>query len=149
MSDARTPPTRRLHVLVVVDDEDHADLLLGMLREHPAGHTADHVTDGQAALDYLDAIKLQPRSRWPSVILLDIKLPRVDGLQVLERIKGDALLGSIPIVVLTTSAQQADRERAYFLHANSYIVKPVNYGKFEILVGDLSTYWGAWDCGTR
>ncbi len=140
---------RRLHILVVEDDEDHADLILGVLAGHPAAHTTDHVTDGQAALDHLERVKALPRSRWPDLVLLDLKLPKVDGLDVLDRVKKDPLLRKIPIVVLTTSTAEVDRAKAYHAHANSYLVKPVSYENFEALVEELSVYWGVWDQGPR
>lgn len=150
MSSRRLAAPRPLRFLVVEDDEDHADLILGVLRERSDGgatHTADHVADGQAALDHLERLRDRPRREWPDVVLLDLKLPKVDGLDVLDRMKGDPTLRTIPVVVLTTSDAEVDRARAYHAHANSYLVKPLSYEKFEALVEELGTYWGEWNRG--
>src|SRR5690606_31762487 len=81
----------------------------------------------------------------PDVVLLDLKLPKVDGLEVLAAIRADEELRDLPVVVLTTSDAEADRERAYEHHVNSYLVKPVDFEKFRQMVNDLSLYWGVWN----
>lgn len=137
---------RPLHFLVVEDDADHAELILHVISEHDAGHTSEHVDDGAAALEHLERVRGGAAKR-PDIVLLDLKLPKVDGLDVLDRMKSDGDLRTIPVVVLTTSDAETDRARAYHSHANSYFVKPVSYERFEELVNELSIYWGGWDKG--
>ena len=139
---------RSLHFLLVEDDPDHAELILHVIRQHDAGHSSEHVADGAAALEHLERVK-SGKSKHPDIVLLDLKLPKVDGLEVLDSMKKDPELRTIPVVVLTTSDAEADRARAYHSHANSYFVKPVSFEKFEGLVNELSTYWGGWDKGAR
>ncbi|MEE8392140.1 MAG: response regulator, partial [Anaerolineae bacterium] len=81
----------------------------------------------------------------PHVILLDLRLPRIDGLDVLQEIKADEELRRIPVVVLTTSEAENDLAQAYEYHANSYLVKPVDFGKFTQLMDDLGFYWLGWN----
>jgi CheY-like chemotaxis protein len=106
-----------------------------------------HVSDGQAALDFLysrEAFSGSPLPR-PGLILLDLRLPKVDGLEVLKTIKGDQALSQIPVVILTTSAAESDLARAYEFHANSYLVKPVEFGNFVELLDVLGYYWLVWN----
>jgi CheY-like chemotaxis protein len=91
--------------------------------------------------EYLDPIS-SPR---PHMILLDLRLPRVDGLDVLKIIKGDNALKTIPVVILTTSEAEKDVARAYYNHANSYLVKPVGFEEFKRLMDDLGFYWLGWN----
>lgn len=140
--------SRSLYILVVEDDEDHAELILHAVGAHSAGHRAKHVSDGRAALDFLFGLKAVHKRHWPNLVLLDLKLPKVDGLEVLDQVKQDEALRSLPVVVLTTSDAESDRAQAYHFHANSYIVKPISLEKFEQLVEDLSAYWGRWDHGS-
>src|SRR5690606_24500907 len=96
----------------------------------------------------LDYVRRQGRFadvRRPDVILLDLKLPKVNGHEVLAAIKDDPDLCSIPVVVLTTSSAETDRLKAYRHHANSYLVKPINFSRFRQMVSDLSLYWGVWN----
>jgi CheY-like chemotaxis protein len=139
------PDIRSLRVLVVEDDDDHAELILHVLREHHRGHRVERVPDGGAAIEYLDAHRA-PGLR-PELVLLDLKLPRVGGIGVLEYIKRDPALQSIPVVVLTTSATDTDRQRAYAANANSYVVKPAGFRAFEALLRDIGQYWGQWNQG--
>ncbi len=133
-----------LLILLVEDNIDHAELVIRNLQEHPVANRVTHVSNGQAALDYLlrreeyADLALSPR---PHIILLDLRLPRVDGLHVLEVIKTSEVLRQIPVVVLTTSNAEQDVERAYHSYANSYLVKPLGYEQFRILIDDLGFYW--------
>jgi len=131
-------------VLLVEDNPDHAELVIRNLAEHPVPNRVIHLTHGQAALDYLlrregyaDAA-LSPR---PHIILLDLRLPRVDGLQVLQVIKTSESLRQIPVIVLTTSDTEQDSTRAYYNYANSYLVKPLGYEQFRKLIQDIGFYW--------
>jgi CheY-like chemotaxis protein len=135
-------------VLLVEDNADHAELVVRTLAEHRVANTVRHVRDGQSALDYLfhrgeyaDA----ERSPRPHVVLLDLRLPGVDGIEVLKVIKGSEELRRIPVVVLTTSEAERDVARAYNNHANSYLVKPVGFEQFSKLMEDLGFYWLGWN----
>jgi len=133
-----------LLVLLVEDNPDHAELVIRNLAEYPVPNQVIHLTHGQAALDYLlrredyANAALSPR---PHIILLDLRLPRVDGLQVLQVIKTSESLRQIPVIILTTSDTEQDSTRAYNNYANSYLVKPLGYEQFRKLIQDLGLYW--------
>ncbi len=135
-------------VMLVEDNVDHAELVVRTLEEHHISNKVLHFLDGQSALDYLlrrgDFSELTEIER-PHVILLDLRLPRVDGMDVLKAIKEDADLKTIPVVVLTTSEAEKDVARAYYNHANSYLVKPVGFDDFKKLMDDLGFYWLGWN----
>lgn len=136
-----------IHFLLVEDDPDHANLVLRALDRNRVKNTVDHVVDGAEALAYLRKEGQYAQRPRPDVVLLDLNLPKVDGHQVLTEIKEDPDLQSIPVVVLTTSDAEADRLRAYRHHANSYVVKPLDFEQFRKMVDDLKYYWGVWNCG--
>ena len=107
-----------------------------------------HVADGQQALDYLfrrAEFQDPNQSPRPNLILLDLRLPKVDGLEVLKIVKEDADLVNIPVVVLTTSSAEADKAKAYESHANSYLVKPMDLSQFNKLMDVLGFYWLVWN----
>ncbi len=137
-----------LIILLVEDNPDHTELILRSLEEHRVGNQIYHVADGEKALDYLlrRGDYTDPKtSPLPSLILLDLRLPKVDGLEVLKTIKGSEELRTIPVVILTTSDQERDVAKAYEFHANSYLVKPVDFDKFSKLIDDMGFYWLAWN----
>ena len=136
---------RLVHFLLVEDDDDHAELIQMTLAESRIGNTFDRVSDGEEALAYLRREGAYTDKPQPDVVLLDLKLPKVDGHEVLAQIKSDELLRGIPVVVLTTSHSEADRAKAYYNHANSYLVKPVDFDRFQQMVKDLKLYWGVWN----
>ncbi len=141
-------PGRPTLVLLVEDSPDHAELVQRSLADHRLPSRIIHLTDGQQALDYL--LRRGPwsdpsSSPRPQLILLDLRLPRVDGLEVLDRIKAEPDVRSIPVVVLTTSDADRDVARAYERHANSYLVKPVDFHQFRKLMEDLGHYWLHWN----
>ncbi len=139
------PPTKPLHFLLVEDDDDHANLVQMALAENRVANTVDHVTDGADALSYLrQESPYESRDR-PDVILLDLKLPKVDGHEVLAQIKEDEQLRTIPVVVLTSSEAETDRAKAYFSHANSYLTKPLDFDRFHQMIQDLKYYWSVWN----
>ncbi|WP_300522563.1 response regulator [Aminiphilus sp.] len=135
-------------ILLVEDDPAHAEIVRRNFREFRMANRLEHVEDGQEALDYLHRQgrytdpETAPR---PGLILLDLRLPRVDGLEVLQHIKEDPELQFIPVVVLTTSAAESDMVRAYANHANSYLVKPVDFSQFLELMKILGYYWLVWN----
>lgn len=141
-----------LLVLLVEDNPDHAELVKRSLGDHRVANKITHLSDGQAALNYLlhqgeyANIAQYP---FPHVILLDLRLPRVDGLEVLKTLKETENLRQIPVVILTTSEAEQDIVRAYNFHANSYLVKPVGFEEFERMMQDLGFYWLAWNTHPR
>jgi len=135
-------------VMLVEDNVDHAELVIRTLEEHRIANRVRHFLDGQSALDYLfqrGEFAGQVNNARPHVILLDLRLPRVDGIDVLKAIKEDNDLKAIPVVVLTTSEAEKDVARAYYNHANSYLVKPVGFEEFKKLMDDLGFYWLSWN----
>jgi CheY-like chemotaxis protein len=139
-------------VMLVEDNADHAELVIRTLDEHRIANRVHHFLDGQSALDYLfqrGEYSDPARAERPHVILLDLRLPRVDGIDVLRTIKEDDNLKTIPVVVLTTSEAEKDVAKAYYNHANSYLVKPVGFEEFRQLMDDLGFYWLSWNTGHR
>ncbi len=135
-------------VLLVEDNEDHAELVKRQLADHLVPNRIIHISDGQAALEYLShegGYGDQEKYPLPHVILLDLRLPKVDGIDVLKVLKESEELRCIPVVVLTTSESERDVARAYINHANSYIVKPIDHQKFRELMNDLGIYWMNWN----
>jgi CheY-like chemotaxis protein len=135
-------------VMLVEDNADHAELVIRTLEEHRIANRVRHFLDGQSALDYLfhrGGFSNPAENARPHVILLDLRLPRVDGIDVLKAIKEDDHLKSIPVVVLTTSEAEKDVAKAYYNHANSYLVKPVGFEEFKQLMDDLGFYWLSWN----
>ena len=130
-----------LRVLLVEDDPDHAELVKRGLDECHANLQLIHVEDGEAALAYLRRRDAPDSPERPHLILLDLRLPRIDGLEVLREIKASPDLADIPCVVLTTSRAEGDMVKAYRLHANSYLVKPGSYERFVELMAEVERYW--------
>lgn len=135
-------------VLLVEDNDDHAELVMRQMADHRIANKVIRLADGQEALDYLfrkDNFEDPDTSPRPHVIFLDLRLPKVDGLEVLKSIKESADLRDIPVVVLTTSEGERDIAKAYINHTNSYVVKPIDYKKFCDLMDDLGFYWMSWN----
>ena len=135
-------------VLLVEDNVDHADLVMRSFEEHHTPCRIAHVSDGEAALAYLKrqgSYADPAKSPRPHLVLLDLRLPKIDGLEVLDEIKGSPELKDIPAVILTTSEAERDIEGAYRRYANSYLVKPIDFDKFNRLMEDLGLYWLAWN----
>lgn len=137
------PPMGNCDVLLVEDNDNDVDLTLRSFRKHNLGNCVEVVGDGEAALDLLlrRGAYAGREGGLPKVILLDLKLPRVDGLSVLGAIRAEAALKEIPVVILTSSELQSDIKQAYKLGASSYIVKPVDFAKFSKAVADVGLYW--------
>jgi CheY-like chemotaxis protein len=135
-------------ILLVEDDPAHAEIVKRNMADCRIANNLYHVEDGQAALDYLEragayaAIDAAPR---PDMILLDLRLPKVDGQEVLRRLKADGDLKAIPVVVLTTSQAEIDLLSAYDHGACSYLVKPVDFDKFKQMLEAFGFYWLMWN----
>lgn len=130
-------------ILLVEDNPHDAEMTLAALAEHNLSNEVIRVCDGEEALDYLYARgKFEQRTPGnPIVILLDLKMPKVDGLEVLRTIKADAELRAIPVVMLTSSREEQDLVRSYALGVNAYVVKPVNFQHFVSLVKQIGVFW--------
>jgi len=137
-----------LEILLVEDNEAHAKIVERGLKNHRIANRLHHVPDGKAALDYVfrrgefSDPEVSPR---PHVILLDLRLPKVDGLEVLKTIKEDKEARRIPVIVLTTSEAEKDVMTAYDNHANAYLTKPVDFDKFAQQMNDLGFFWLCWN----
>jgi len=135
-------------ILLVEDNEDHAEIVMRGFRAHQLAEPIHHVTDGETALDYLlrrGEYADPEKSPRPRLILLDLRLPKVDGLEVLKEIKQNEELRGIPVVILTSSQAGNDVRMACDYHANSYVVKPLEFKKFTELIRDLGYYWLDWN----
>jgi DNA-binding response OmpR family regulator len=130
-------------ILLVEDDPRDLELTMTALEEYNLANEVAVARDGQQALDYLYRQgEFSTRAdENPAVLLLDLKLPKVDGLEVLQQIKADDRLKLIPVVVLTSSREEADMIRSYQLGGNSYIVKPVDFHEFINAVKSLGVFW--------
>jgi CheY-like chemotaxis protein len=130
-------------ILLVEDDPKDVELTLAALEEYHLVNEVMVVRDGQKALDYLycrDEFTTRPPDN-PAVMLLDLKLPKVDGLEVLQQIKSDERLKMMPVVVLTSSNEEKDMMRSYQLGVNAYVVKPVDFHEFINAVKELGVFW--------
>ena len=131
-------------ILLVEDNPDDADLTLRALKQQKILNEVLLARDGAEALDYLfgtGAYAGRDTSRMPQLVLLDLKLPKVDGLEVLGQLKANEESRTIPVVVLTSSREEQDIVRSYKMGVNSYIVKPVNFDNFSEAVAQLGLYW--------
>ena len=135
---------KRVEVLIVEDNPDDLELALRALERH---NLVNHITvarDGAEALDIIFGnapADQRPPTDAPWLILLDLKLPKVDGLEVLRQVKGDPRTSSIPVVILTSSDEERDMVESYRLGVNSYLRKPVNFDKFVEIVRHFGLYW--------
>ena len=137
-----------LIILFIEDDPAHADIALRIFKKNRMMNRIIHLRDGQQALDYLfrQGEYADPEiSPLPHLILLDLRLPKVDGLEVLEKIRAVECLKHIPAVILTTSEAEVDISRAYDLNVNSYLVKPIDFSKFSKLIEAFGFYWMVWN----
>lgn len=130
-------------ILMVEDDPKDVELTLSALKDYNLANEIVVTRDGEEALDYLycrGQFSARPQDN-PAVMLLDLKLPKVDGLEVLNRVKSDARLKMIPVVVLTSSREERDMMRSYQLGVNAYVVKPVDFHEFVNAVKELGIFW--------
>ncbi len=133
-----------VEILIVEDTPGDLELALRALKKANLTNSIQIARDGAEALDFIFG-EGEFSGRWlengPKVILLDLKLPKIDGLEVLKRLKSDPRTKAIPVVVLTSSKEQSDVVESYKLGVNSYIVKPVNFERFAVAVQQLGMYW--------
>lgn len=137
-----------LNILLIEDNEDHAELVLRSFEANRVANKIYWVKDGEEALDYLfrrGEYADSTNSPTPNLVLLDLRLPKVDGIEVLQEVKMDEVLKKIPVVVLTSSESERDICKAYTANANSYLVKPIDFEKFTLLMRDLGFYWLGWN----
>lgn len=130
-----------VELLLIDDNPDDVALALRALKKHNLVNQVHVERDGAAALDYILAEGGAAEAHSPKVIFLDLKLPKIDGLEVLRRLKGDERTRMIPVVVLTSSREEQDVVSSYQLGVNSYIVKPVAFENFTQAVSELGMYW--------
>ena len=130
-------------ILLVEDSAQDVELTLNALAEHNLSNSVDVARDGAEALDYLfvRGAHAARKSGNPVLILLDLKMPKVDGLEVLRTVKADPRLRIIPVVILTSSREEQDVVRSYELGVNAYVVKPVEFDKFVAAVRELGMFW--------
>jgi CheY-like chemotaxis protein len=136
--------SKEMEVLIVEDNPHDLEMTLRALRKHHLANDVVTVSDGAAALDYLfarGAYAGRDIQTAPRVVFLDLKLPKVDGVDVLRVVKSDPRTKSIPIVVVTSSAEERDRVESYALGVNSYVVKPIEFDAFAKTIADLGFYW--------
>lgn len=133
-----------IEIILVEDSLEDANLIMRSLRKHNLGNSIIHLKDGAEALDFIFAKgdyasrKIEDK---PRLILLDLKMPKVDGLQVLRKIKSDPRTKPIPVVIMTSSREDRDLIECYELGVNSYVVKPVSFENFAQAVAELGMYW--------
>jgi two-component system, response regulator len=137
-------PNSEVELLLVEDDPNDVELTLLALRKHHLANTVHVARDGEEALDFIfcrGPHADRPLDGLPKVVLLDLKLPKVNGLEVLKAMKSDPRTRPVPVVVMTSSREQRDMVEGYRLGVNSYIQKPIDFTQFQQMVKDLGYYW--------
>ena len=127
-----------VEVLLIEDNPEDAELTIRVLKKHNLANNLVHLQDGEAALDFLFA---KGSNNIPRLVLLDLKMPKVDGIEVLRKIKNDEQKKLIPVVILTSSKEERDVIESYKLGVNAYVVKPVEFEKFAHVVATLGLFW--------
>lgn len=136
--------TKTVEILLVEDSINDAELTIREMKKHNLANDLVHVKDGEEALDYIfgkGSFANRIIEHRPKLVLLDIQMPKVNGIEVLEQIKSDERTKTIPVVMLTSSKEDPDIKRCYELGANSYIVKPVNFEAFTAAIKSIHYYW--------
>jgi two-component system response regulator len=134
----------RIEMLLIEDNPDEAELTIRSLRKNNLANHLIHIDDGEKALDFIFSqgeYSNNTELMRPKLILLDLNLPKVDGLEILKRVKSDDRTKTIPVVVLTSSKEERDIVESYKLGVNGYIVKPVDFNSFTKAVADIGMYW--------
>lgn len=132
--------TQLIDIILVEDNLSDAELAIRAFRRFKSGLNVIHIKDGEEAIAFIDKIK-NDGNKYPRLFVLDINMPKVSGLQVLQYIKSDYRTATIPVVMLTSSREEKDVEEGYGLGANSFVVKPVDFDSFMAVVGDIASYW--------
>lgn len=133
-----------VEILFIEDNHHEAELTIRSLKKHNLANKLKHIDDGAEALEFIFTKcidKTVAGAMNPNLIILDLKLPKVDGIEILKRLKNDERTKMIPVVVLTSSQEDKDIIESYKLGANSYVVKPMNFDSFSKAVTDLGLYW--------
>ena len=136
--------SEEVEILLIEDNPNDAELAIRALKKSNIKNNLIHINDGAVALDFLfgsGEYEGRNLNNKPKVIFLDLKMPKVDGIEILRRIKSTENTKNIPVVVLTSSKENPDIEKCYALGANSYIVKPVEFENFIKAVSDVGLYW--------
>jgi two-component system response regulator len=136
--------SNEVEILLVEDNANDAEMTIRALKKNNLSNKIIHLKDGAVALDFMfgtGQYNGRDISKKPKVILLDLKMPKIDGIEVLKKIKANDNTKSIPVVVLTSSKEDPDVEQCYRLGVNSYIVKPVDFEAFQKTVAELGLYW--------
>jgi CheY-like chemotaxis protein len=128
-------------ILLVEDNPDDADLTLRALKRNKIMNEVTVARDGVEALEYLLPENVRPKTRLPAMVLLDLKLPRTDGIEVLRRIRAEERTRLLPVIILTTSGEQEDLVNSYRNGCNSYIRKPVDFAEFMTAIQQIGQYW--------
>lgn len=133
-----------IEILLVEDNEGDAEMTIRALKKNNLANNLLHLKDGAAALDFLfeegEYLNRQPDGK-PKVVLLDLKMPKLNGIEVLEKVKADERTKKIPVVMLTSSKEDPDIQTCYNLGVNSYVVKPVKFNEFQEAISNLGLYW--------
>ena len=135
---------KEVEILLVEDNMSDAEMTIRSLQKKNIANKIMHLKDGAEALDFIFGTGIYAGrniKNTPKVILLDLKMPKVDGLEVLQKIKSDVYAKTIPVVVLTSSQEDPDVRKCYELGVNSYIVKPVGFDNFTKVISELGLYW--------
>ncbi len=132
---------RKIEIVIVEDNPNDAELILRVFRKHNIANQVILLKDGVEALDFFFPAEGPAPGAALKIILLDLKLPKVDGIEILRRIKSNERTRSIPVVVLTSSREERDLNDAYALGVNSYVAKPIKFDEFAKAVADLGLYW--------
>lgn len=132
--------SEEIDVLLIEDDPNDAEMIIRTLKKNGWDKSLKHVEDGARAMQVLEEVKQQGK-KYPKLIILDLSMPKVNGSEVLEVLKGNEGTNAIPVVVLTSSMEERDLKRCYGLGVNSYVVKPVEYAEFSKTIKKIGRYW--------
>ncbi|MFK7824062.1 MAG: response regulator [Oligoflexales bacterium] len=134
-----------LNFLIVEDDDDHAELLISTIEDLGIAESVERLDNGEDAVNYLTGNRPSSGLLKPDIVLMDLKLPKLSGIEVLKAVRCDNNLAAIPIIMLSTSPSQRDIRDAYLHHANAYLVKPMEFDDLSTMVTDLVNFWSKWN----
>ena len=135
---------KEVEILLVEDNASDAEMTIDALKQHNLANNLLHLKDGAAALDFIFCEGIYAHRQilnTPRLILLDLKMPKIGGLEVLQKIRAEERTRKIPVVILTSSKEDPDIQKCYDMGANSYVVKPVEFDEFQKAISDLGLYW--------